>query len=197
MGIRINRGVAVAAGVICASVGGVTVASAAATPSPTASATPSSGTALRPLRAPRLAGEVVSDSATGGSLGAGQLVLTKPDGTRVTLNLANRTKAWKYQGFGVKPTAESPSAIAAGEIVVAGVRKYKGNPVAVRILDLGFQAATLPSSSRVTLSPHLPGAGGPVRRLTCLREPAVSDVVVAVGQRPRRLGSYIDGGGPD
>jgi hypothetical protein len=142
MGTLINRSVAIAAGMICATAGGLTVVSAAGTPSPSPSSSTSAGSAHRPLRAPRLAGEVVSDSATGGSLGVGQLVLTEPDGTRVTVNLASRTKAWKYQGFGVKPTSESPSTIPAGEIVVAAARKYQGNPVAVRILDLGFQAAS-------------------------------------------------------
>ncbi|MGA7363166.1 MAG: hypothetical protein WBZ07_09535 [Candidatus Dormiibacterota bacterium] len=142
MGMLMKRIVAIAAGALCATAGGLIVVSAAGTPAPNASASPSAGAALRPLRAPRLAGEVVSDSSSGGGLGAGQLVLTEPDGTQVTLNIASRTKAWKYQGFGVKPTSESPTAIPTGEIVVAAARKYKGNPVAVRILDLGFQAAS-------------------------------------------------------
>ncbi|HUY09116.1 MAG TPA: hypothetical protein VMW80_06655 [Candidatus Dormibacteraeota bacterium] len=142
MGMFMKRSVAIAAGAICATAGGLIGVSAAGTPTPDAPASPSAGSALRPLRAPRLAGAVVSDSSSGGALGAGQLVLTEPDGTQVTLNIAGRTKALKYQGFGVKPTSESPIAIPIGEIVVVAARKYKGNPVAVRILDLGFQAAS-------------------------------------------------------
>jgi hypothetical protein len=137
----INRSLAVAAGAICAAVAGVTVASAAtSTPSPSAS--PTAGTAHRLLRAPRVAGEVVSDSSSGGSLSAGQLVIKEPDGTQVTLSLASKTKAWKYQGFGIKPVSESPSGIASGEIVVVAGRNLLGTHVAVRILDLGFQATS-------------------------------------------------------
>ncbi|MGH7643632.1 MAG: hypothetical protein ACRENX_11620 [Candidatus Dormibacteria bacterium] len=142
MGIPLHRSIAVAAGVACATAAGLTVASAAGAPSPSSTASPSAGSALRPLRAPRVAGEVVSDTATGGSLGVGQLVLREPDGTQVTLNLASRTKAWKYQGFGVKPTSETPSALPSGEVVVAAGRNLHGSHVVVRILDLGFQAAS-------------------------------------------------------
>ncbi|MGC2192184.1 MAG: hypothetical protein WA751_07600 [Candidatus Dormiibacterota bacterium] len=142
MATLMNRSVAIAAGALFATVGGVVAASAAGTATPSPSSSTSAGTALRPLHAPRVAGEVVSDSSSGGQLGAGQLVLLEPDGIQLTLNLASRTKAGKYQGFRVKLTSESPSAIPAGEIVVVALRKYKGNPVAVRILDLGFQAAS-------------------------------------------------------
>lgn len=137
-----KRSVAVAAGVLCAMAGGITVASAAGTPSPSASASPSAGTARHLHRPARLAGEVVSDRGTGGALEAGQLVVQEPDGTRLTLSLATRTRAWKYQGSGVKPISESPSSISDGEIVVVAARNWAGNQVAARILDLGFQAAS-------------------------------------------------------
>jgi hypothetical protein len=132
---------AIGAGAILSMVAGVTVASAA-TSTPTASASPTAGQAHRLLRAPRLAGEVVSDSSSGGSLSAGQLIIKEPDGTQVTLSLASKTKAWRYQGFGVKPTAESPTGISPGEIVVVSARNVLGSHVAIRILDLGFQAAS-------------------------------------------------------
>lgn len=142
MSTLITRGVAIAAGAVMAIIGGVTVATAAGTPSPSAS-TPTAGARHHPLiRGRRLAGEVVSDSSSGGALGAGQLLLKEPDGTQLTLTLATRTKAWHYHGVGVKPTSESPSSIPAGEIVVVGARLIKGNRVAVRILDLGFAAAS-------------------------------------------------------
>jgi hypothetical protein len=136
-----SKVLAIGAGAVLSMVAGVTVASAA-TSTPTPSASPAAGQAHRPLRAPRLAGEVVSDSSSGGSLSAGQLIIKEPDGTQVTLSLASKTKAWKYQGFGVKPTAESPTGIAAAEIVVVSARNVLGSHVAVRILDLGFQAAS-------------------------------------------------------
>ncbi|HVB13914.1 MAG TPA: hypothetical protein VNH38_04055 [Candidatus Dormibacteraeota bacterium] len=82
-----------------------------------------------------------SDSSSGGALGQGQLVVTEPDGTKVTLSLASRTKAWKYQGLGVKLISESPASLSAGEIVAVAVRTRNGDHVAVRILDLGFRAA--------------------------------------------------------
>ncbi len=137
-----SKVLAIGAGAILSMVAGVTVATAA-TSTPTPSASPAAGQAHhRPLRAPRLAGEVVSDSSSGGSLSAGQLIIKEPDGSQVTLSLASKTKAWKYQGFGVKPTAESPTGIAADEIVVVSARNVLGSHVAVRILDLGFQAAS-------------------------------------------------------
>ncbi|MGC1185323.1 MAG: hypothetical protein WBA31_09265 [Candidatus Dormiibacterota bacterium] len=136
-----KQALAVAAGAVTATLVGVTVASAA-TGTPSASASPAAGRAHHLLRAPRLAGEVVSDSSSGGSLSAGQLVIKEPDGTHVTLSLASKTKAWKYQGFGVRPISESPTSVAAGEIVVVAGRNLLGTHVAVRILDLGFQAAS-------------------------------------------------------
>lgn len=134
-----TRALAVTAGAVCATLCGVTAASAAtATPSPSPSL--NAGRARHLLRAPRLVGQVVSDSSSGGSLSAGQLVVKEPDGTQVTLSLASKTKAWKYQGSGAKPTAESPTSIAAGEIVVVAGRNLLGTHVAVRILDSGFKA---------------------------------------------------------
>lgn len=141
MASLMTRGLAVAAGLIFATAGGATVAAAAGTPTSGPTASPGSNAHHRLFRLPRLVGEVVSDSSSGGSQSAGQLVLKEPDGTTVTLGLATQTKAWKYHGFGVKPTSESPSAIPAGEVVVVAGRKVSGSPVAARILDLGFQAA--------------------------------------------------------
>lgn len=142
MGILVTRGLAVAAGLIFATAGGATVVSAAATPSSPASPNAGAGPAHRPSRAPSVAGEVASDSSSGGTFGAGQLVLKEPDGTQVTIDLASQTKAWKYQGHGVKPTSESPSGIPTGEIVVARGRTLFSDHVAVRIMDLGFKAAS-------------------------------------------------------
>ncbi|HEY6539046.1 MAG TPA: hypothetical protein VI138_08445 [Candidatus Dormibacteraeota bacterium] len=69
-------------------------------------------------------------------------MIKEPDGTEVTVNLATRTKAWRYHGVGVRPTSESPSTLAVGEIVAVAGRSPGGAHVAVRILDLGFQAAS-------------------------------------------------------
>jgi len=134
-----TRALAVTAGAICATLCGVTAASAA-TATPTPSASPAAGRAHL-LRAPRLVGQVVSDSSSGGSLSAGQLVVKEPDGTQVALSLTSKTKAWRYQGFGAKPTSESPTSIDAGEIVVVAGGNLLGTHVAVRILDSGFKAA--------------------------------------------------------
>jgi hypothetical protein len=155
------RGLAVAAGLGFAVAGGATAVFAAtpsATPSASSSATssPSSSASSTPtpsasaivnspaiLKFPhfRVVGEVVSDSSSGGPLGAGQLVLKEPDGTDVTITLAHRTKGWLYHGLGVKPTSENPGTIADGEIVVAGGRSVFDLHVALRVLDLGFAAS--------------------------------------------------------
>lgn len=90
----------------------------------------------------RLAGEVVSDSASGGALGAGQIVVKEPDGTQLTITLAARTKAFRYRGLGMGLVSESPGAIPTGEIVVVAGRNLLGQHLAIRILDLGFQAAS-------------------------------------------------------
>jgi type IV secretory pathway protease TraF len=141
MRILVTRGLALTAALLITA-GGATVVSAA-TSSPSTSPTPnaSSTHAHRLFRLAKVAGKVVSDTSSGATAGAGQLVIKEPDGTSVTLNLASRTKAWKYQGHGVKPVSENPSMIATGEIVVVGVRSVAGSQIAVRILDLGFQAA--------------------------------------------------------
>ncbi|MGH7610587.1 MAG: hypothetical protein ACREN4_01060 [Candidatus Dormibacteria bacterium] len=144
-----HHGLAVAAGLGVAAVGGVSAAAAASPAStPTTSASPASGSAGatmhnrvdRFLRRHSAAGEVVSDSSSGGTLGQGVLVIKEPDGTEITLNLSSKTKAWKYQGHGTKPVSESPTSIAAGEVVVILGRNYQDHPVVGRILDLGFQA---------------------------------------------------------
>ena len=148
-----SRGMAIAVGMAMGASGGVTMVSAAglstsATPSAAASASSSASPGatsahpgLRWLRRHSASGEVVSDSSTGGNLNQGQIVIKEPDGTEITLNLASRTRAWKYQGHGVKPVAESPSSLPAGEVVAVVGRQYHDQPVAVRILDLGFQAS--------------------------------------------------------
>jgi hypothetical protein len=142
----VSRGMALAAGVAMSAAGGVTMVSAASpssTASPSSSASSSTTSAhpgLRWLRRHRVAGEVVSDSSTGGSLNLGQLVIKEPDGTEITLTLASRTKAWKYQGHGTKPVAESPSSLPTREVVEVVGWDYRDHPVAVRILDLGFEA---------------------------------------------------------
>lgn len=142
MATLMTRGLAAAAGLIFATAAGATVATAASTPSPTASATPGNGALHRGFRLPHVAGVVVSDRSSGGSLNAGVLMLKEPGGTVLTLNLSPKTKAWQYQGLGVKPGTETASAIPQGEIVVVIGRKISGNLVAGRILDLGFKAAS-------------------------------------------------------
>ncbi len=140
----VTRGLAAGAGLCLAAGLGLTAASAATpTTSPSASSpTPSAGLgALLPRRLVRLAGEVVSDTASGGPLGHGQLVLKQPDGNQVTLVLAARTKAWRYQGLGESLTSEAPGSLSAGEVVGLSARSARGQRVAVRILDLGFTAA--------------------------------------------------------
>ncbi|HVC38753.1 MAG TPA: hypothetical protein VNH20_02105 [Candidatus Dormibacteraeota bacterium] len=132
-----TRGLAVAVGAVAATGGGLAVASAAATPAPN----PSSSAHPHLHRGQRIAGEVTSDSSSGGAMKAGELVLKTPNGTSVTLTLANRTKAWLYHGPGDKPTSESASAIPQHEVIVAYGRTVKGNHVAFRILDLGFTAS--------------------------------------------------------
>ncbi|MGA7086680.1 MAG: hypothetical protein WA724_00900 [Candidatus Dormiibacterota bacterium] len=148
----IIRGLVLAAGLgVAAAAGATTVA--AATPSATSSASSASSTptpstssivnspAIRKYPRFRAIGEVVSDTSSGGSLGAGQLVLKEPDGTDLTITLAHRTKGWRYHGLGVKPTSENPGAIADGEIVVAVGRSLFDLHVALRVLDLGFAAS--------------------------------------------------------
>ena len=151
------RGLAVAAGVGLAVAGGATAvfaatpsagssassspsASASSTPTPSVSAIVNSPAILKFPRF-RAIGEVVSDTTSGGALGAGQLVLKEPDGTDLTITLAHRTKGWLYHGLGVKPTSEKPGTIADGEIVVAGGRSAFDLHVALRVLDLGFAAS--------------------------------------------------------
>ncbi|MFZ0168621.1 MAG: hypothetical protein WAL64_04245 [Candidatus Dormiibacterota bacterium] len=149
----IIRGLVLAAGLGVAAAAGAP-AVAAATPSATSSAsgsasstpTPSASSivnspAIRKYPRFRAIGEVVSDTSSGGSLGAGQLVLKEPDGTDLTITLAHRTKGWRYHGLGVKPTSENPGAIADGEIVVAVGRSLFDLHVALRVLDLGFAAS--------------------------------------------------------
>ncbi len=137
------RLLATGAAVATASAVGVVAVSAATSPP---SSTPSSS--AKPhhpgiFRVPRVVGEVVSDSAGGGALGKGSLVIKEPDGTQVTLSLTATTKAWKYQGMGVKPVAETPSALPAGEVVVVAGRGLRSSKhLARHILDLGFQAAS-------------------------------------------------------
>ena len=86
------RGLAVAAGLGFAVAGGTAVfaATPSATPSASSSATSSpTASASAIVNSPailkfprfRVVGEVVSDTSSGGSLGAGQLVLKEPDGT--------------------------------------------------------------------------------------------------------------------
>ncbi len=133
-----------ATGAVAAAAAGVGVtAVSAATSSP--SSTPGTSTAHHRhglFRLPKVAGKVVSDSSTGGVAGKGVLVIQEPDGTQVTLNLLPHTHAWKYQGFGVKPVAESASSLSPGEIVVVVGRGVNSKNHWVRaILDLGFQAA--------------------------------------------------------
>ncbi|MDA8396047.1 MAG: hypothetical protein M0T72_12590 [Candidatus Dormibacteraeota bacterium] len=133
-----------ATGAVAAAAAGVGVtAVSAATSSP--SSTPGTSTAHHRhglFRLPKVAGKVVSDSSTGGVAGKGVLVIQEPDGTQVTLNLLPHTHAWKYQGFGVKPVAESASSLSPGEIVVVVGRGVNSkNHWARTILDLGFQAA--------------------------------------------------------
>jgi hypothetical protein len=146
------RGLAVAAGLGFAVAGGTAVfaATPSATPSASSSATSSpTASASAIVNSPailkfprfRVVGEVVSDTSSGGSLGAGQLVLKEPDGTDVTITLAHRTKGWRYHGLGVKSTSENPGTIADGEIVVAGGRSVFDLHVALRVLDLGFAAS--------------------------------------------------------
>ena len=148
----IIRGLVLAAGLgVAAAAGATTVA--AATPSATSSASSASSTptpstssivnspAIRKYPRFRAIGEVVSDTSSGGSLGAGQLVLKEPDGTDLTITLAHRTKGWRYHGLGVKPTSENPSTIPDGEIVVAVGRSLFDLHVALRVLDLGFAAS--------------------------------------------------------
>ncbi|MGC2295685.1 MAG: hypothetical protein WA695_03210 [Candidatus Dormiibacterota bacterium] len=148
----IIRGLVLAAGLgVAAAAGATTVA--AATSSATSSASSASSTptpstssivnspAIRKYPRFRAIGEVVSDTSSGGSLGAGQLVLKEPDGTDLTITLAHRTKGWRYHGLGVKPTSENPGAIADGEIVVAVGRSLFDLHVALRVLDLGFAAS--------------------------------------------------------
>jgi hypothetical protein len=134
-----------ATGAVAAAAAGVGVtAVSAATSSP--STTPSASAAHHRhglFRLPKVAGKVVSDSTTGGAAGKGVLVIQEPDGTQVTLNLLPHTHAWKYQGFGVKPVAESASSLPPGEMVVVFGRGVNSkNHWARGILDLGFQAAS-------------------------------------------------------
>ena len=133
-----------ATGAVAAAAAGVGVtAVSAATSSP--SSTPGASTAHHRhglFRLPKVAGKVVSDSSTGGVASKGVLVIQEPDGTKVTLNLLPRSHAWKYQGSGVKPVAESASSLSPGEVVVvAGWGVHGKNHWARAILDLGFQAA--------------------------------------------------------
>lgn len=124
---------------------GVTAVSAATShPSSTPAATAAAHHHHRgPLRLPRVAGKVVSDTSTGGVDGKGVLVIQEPDGTQVTLNLLPHSRAWKYRGYGVKPVAESASSLPPNEVVVvAGWGVHGKNHWARVILDLGFQAAT-------------------------------------------------------
>ncbi len=149
-----SRGLAAAVGLTAATALGLTAVSAAS-PSPGATVSPTSGStsagggspspahhpALRWLRRHSAAGEVVSDSSSGGTLSHGQLVIKEPNGTQLTLSLASKTKAWKYQGHGAKPIAESASGLPAGEVVVVLGRNYQGQAVVGRIIDLGFRAS--------------------------------------------------------
>lgn len=106
-------------------------------------ATPSSTpTAAGHRHLGRVSGEVISDSSGGGALGAGQIVVKEPDGTQLTITLASRTKAFRYQGLGAGLVSESPGAIPTGEIVIVRGRNLLGQHLAIRILDLGFQAAS-------------------------------------------------------
>ncbi|MGB6772616.1 MAG: hypothetical protein WBF51_11545 [Candidatus Dormiibacterota bacterium] len=145
----IIRGLVLAAGLgVAAAAGATTVAAATPSASSSASSTPTpsassivNSPSIRKYPRFRAIGEVVSDTSSGGSLGAGQLVLKEPDGTDLTITLAHRTKGWRYHGLGVKPTSENPSTIPDGEIVVAGGRSLFDLHAALRVLDLGFAAS--------------------------------------------------------
>lgn len=120
--------------------GATAVSAATSTPSPA----PNGATKTRHhghFRVPRVAGEVVSDSASGGTQGKGALVLKEPDGTQITLNLTAATRARRYQGAGVKPVSESATSLPAGEVVIVAGRGLRvQDHLARHILDLGFKA---------------------------------------------------------
>lgn len=131
---------------VAAAGGVVAVSAATGSPSSSPSSTPSTvhkGPHRGIFRIPRVAGKVVSDTASGGLLQKGVLVIQEPNGTRVTLNLTATTKAWRYQGFGVKPVSESPSSLPVNTVVVVAGRGVHGSRhLARRILDLGFTASS-------------------------------------------------------
>ncbi len=127
-------GIAAGAALSCT---GVALAAGQSTTTPPANA-PKGHCACHHL--PRAAGMVVSDSATGGALNYGQMVIKEPDGAELTVNLTSRTKAKRYQGRGVKPVSESPGTIPANEVVILRGRLLRKTPLVGGILDLGFQA---------------------------------------------------------
>lgn len=131
---------------VAAAGGVVAVSAATGSPSPSSSSSPPTahkGPHHGIFRIPRVAGKVVSDTASGGLLHKGVLVIQEPNGTDVTLNLTAGTKAWRYQGVGVKPVSESPSSLPVNTVVVVAGRGVNGSRhLARRILDLGFTASS-------------------------------------------------------
>ncbi len=122
---------------------GATAAITAVSASGTPSSSPAPG--ARPRHHPfpprnRVAGKVLDLTTTGGSRGYGYLVLSQPNGSQLDIEFAARTKAFSYQGLGIKPSSESLGSIQTGEVVIAGTVVVQGTRYAARILDLGINA---------------------------------------------------------
>lgn len=89
-----------------------------------------------------IVGKVTQVSGSGGMFGQGQLVVTESNGKSVTFSLSNLSHAWRVQGAGQPPTAESPTTLPVGELVVVRpAQVVKGQYWAAVIADSGFKAA--------------------------------------------------------
>ncbi len=117
------------------------------TPSSQPSTTPSAGAAAQGGQQPakqrhaHVVGKVTNVSPTGGLSNQGTITVVEPNGHSTTFSVTSSTKAWKYQGQGQKPTKESATSIANGEVIQAGLVNQQGGVAARRILDTGFKAA--------------------------------------------------------
>lgn len=101
--------------------------------------TPAPNSPAKPKH-PRVIGKVVNVSSTGGLSNQGTITVAEPNGHQTTFSLTSSTKAWKYQGEGVKPVKESPTSIATNEVIEAGLQNQTGGVAAHRIVDTGFKA---------------------------------------------------------
>jgi len=130
-------GLALTAGAVLATAGGA-VAATAATGRPTPAVLRHHHRRAALLRG--VVGVVVTDSATGGERNHGVLVIKEADGTELTFSFSKRPRAWKIMGAGVPRTAESPTALAEGELVALRFGPKQPVHVARVVLDLGFLA---------------------------------------------------------